>query len=151
MVVICFQNCIFEISKTVEKRKKIAKVMLWFAFKIVSLKYRKQLVETLAALEPVVICFQNCIFEISKTVPTKKGYYKSLLWFAFKIVSLKYRKQSTLYTRQGCPVVICFQNCIFEISKTVERIKIGLTHMLWFAFKIVSLKYRKQYHQRKRH
>ena len=66
-VVICFQISIFELQKTARYlyRKDIMK--LWFAFKLVSLSYRRQLTMKKNALGLVVICFQISIFELQKT------------------------------------------------------------------------------------
>ena len=195
-VVICFQNCIFDISKTTLNVSEVQGKRLWFAFKIVSLTYRKQLVRKFLCLSlgcdllsklylwhiennkaenvrkaiEVVICFQNCIFDISKTTRYRSYSTHLLLWFAFKIVSLTYRKQQSgecPQSNRGCDllsklylwhiennakpflllmlvVVICFQNCIFDISKTTRTFSLIALPSLWFAFKIVSLTYRKQ-------
>ena len=115
---ICFQNCIFEISETPYVKNKVLEGI-------------------------VVICFQNCIFEISETPLGDWVVRHHALWFAFKIVSLKYRKHRNPFSRGFTGVVICFQNCIFEISETPKAFKVSDFYLLWFAFKIVSLKYRK--------
>ena len=93
------------------------------------------------------------------------------LWFAWKIVLLQYRKQHTyqwLVPKLGCDlleksyfcsianntisarnlllaVVICLKNRTFAVSQTT-CCQIFLLHlMLWFAWKIVLLQYRKQH------
>ena len=118
-VVICFQICIFDVSETMVDSRDVSGVMLWFAFKFVSLTYRKQysgnywhigvccdLLSNLYLWRiennyyrifyytvAVVICFQICIFDVSKTIARLKGWELLKLWFAFKFVSLTYRKQ----------------------------------------------------------
>ena len=118
-------------------------MLLWIAFKIVSLKYRKHRLKNCGLPVYVVNCFQNCIFEISETSHLKKHIQYLTLWIAFKIVSLKYRKHRYLTLSTSFAVVNCFQNCIFEISETSCLFIIHITIKLWIAFKIVSLKYRK--------
>ena len=100
------------------------------------------------------------------------SFYKDgfLLWFVFKILSLTYQKQllekehvrdlgcdllSKFYLwhirnsesgsfNLGFPVVICFQNFIFDISETAVVAMYHSVPKLWFAFKILSLTYQKQ-------
>ena len=119
---------------------------------------------------PVVICFQISIFESLKTASSKKSYYKYVLWFAFKLVSLSRWKQRIVeQNRQSLSlwfafklvslsrwkqreldkvwwihVVICFQISIFESLKTAIRWRAGCLYQLWFAFKLVSLSRWKQ-------
>ena len=169
-VVICFQNCIFDISETTTSASKPNRKLLWFAFKIVSLTYRKQPIMLIISLQHccdllsklylwhignnkndgrtptlvVVICFQNCIFDISETTWGWRRVQSTWLWFAFKIVSLTYRKQLARELPSLAMVVICFQNCIFDISETTMGLILQQSISLWFAFKIVSLTYRKQ-------
>ena len=117
---------------------------MWIAFKIVSLTYQKQRSQEGKRRRLVVNCFQNCIFDLSKTAIAPATAIFSKLWIAFKIVSLTYQKQldislmriadrcellSKLYlwliknsqikfNYYGILVVNCFQNCIFDLSKT---------------------------------
>ena len=66
------------------------------------------------------------------------------LWFAFKLVSLNHWKQLKLKRELYMCVVICFQISIFEpLETTLTRLD-AFTLMLWFAFKLVSLNHWKQ-------
>jgi len=174
----------------------VSYLLLWFAYKTVSLTYRTQryhflkcrtcccdlltklylwhighnLGDDLQGEVGVVICLQNCIFDISDTTITEKYSKAIALWFAYKTVSLTYRTQQKIkYTKrqQRCDlltklylwhighnwkiwywlfafVVICLQNCIFDISDTTEQYARRCVQPLWFAYKTVSLTYRTQ-------
>ena len=95
-----------------------------------------------------MICFQISIFEPLKTVSSILLQIKSVLWFAFKLVSLNHWKQSPKYAPETVAVVICFQISIFEPLKTVRSGKGIKEPMLWFAFKLVSLNHWKQCHHK---
>ena len=121
-VVICFQISIFEPLKTTIPSRRRSSAELWFAFKLVSLNHWKQRTDRGGTPSGVVICFQISIFEPLKTTVSPQRYTLSLLWFAFKLVSLNHWKQ-----RRWCQcfepgVVICFQISIFEPLKTTECI-----------------------------
>ena len=92
-VVICFQISIFEPLETTPDPEGTRALMLWFAFKLVSLNHWKQLCTTSPLSAKVVICFQISIFEPLET--THILYFSSVkrLWFAFKLVSLNHWKQ----------------------------------------------------------
>ena len=117
-VVICFHFSIFEVSETSDNLMLSLFWLLWFAFILVSLKYRKHQGGNLPSISTVVICFHFSIFEVSET------------------------------SKSSCPisaglVVICFHFSIFEVSETSRHCKIPSCLKLWFAFILVSLKYRK--------
>ena len=193
LVVICFQNCIFDLLHTSYLLAFYAPSLLWFAFKIVSLTYfihqwysclkNKSSCDLLSKLYLwltsyimwgvfvyvflVVICFQNCIFDLLHTSTLSGCISLHLLWFAFKIVSLTYFIHHLIICKlrlTSCDllsklylwltsyirlfvfyfahfVVICFQNCIFDLLHTSTKSKDYQFLKLWFAFKIVSLTY----------
>ena len=141
---ICFHFSIFEVSETSQLTKRIIYYLLWFAFILVSLKYRKHLTPLVVWPVQVVICFHFSIFEVSETSRSVKIITCIKLWFAFILVSLKYRKHqvglldivitgcdllSCYYlwsignigqSKKECLylVVICFHFSIFEVSET---------------------------------
>ena len=118
----------------------------------------------------VVICLKNRTFAVSQTTKAHEKYRETLLWFAWKIVLLQYRKQrrfalssringcdlleksyfcsiannKTKRACWRCRVVICLKNRTFAVSQTTGNCKTLLTALLWFAWKIVLLQYRKQ-------
>ena len=143
-VVICFQISIFEPLKTAIFIFILFAFMLWFAFKLVSLNHWKQQQQDISHNFLVVICFQISIFEPLKTAERLKQEGLTLLWFAFKLVSLNHWKQPDYFKRCHAAVVICFQISIFEPLKTAERLARASAHQLWFAFKLVSLNHWKQ-------
>ena len=98
----------------------IIKLLLWFAFKLVSLNHWKQLAFTGHRTIRVVICFQISIFEPLKTALFKQLILCYKLWFAFKLVSLNHWKQPTRKKYVTKCVVICFQISIFEPLKTAN-------------------------------
>ena len=164
---------------------------MWFAFRIVSLTWLLQLLASFsfsamgcdllselylwldyysfelvnAVTFDVVICFQNCIFDLIITARWRRRPYKRQLWFAFRIVSLTWLLQPRLRNWMVCircdllselylwldyyscrlklsinaRVVICFQNCIFDLIITAGNPWIPIELWLWFAFRIVSL------------
>ena len=118
MVVICLKNRTFAVSQTTSFGSKLPTMPLWFAWKIVLLQYRKQRLNLGQEETSVVICLKNRTFAVSQTTLVKvmflsmrcdlleKSYFCSiannrqhgflferLLWFAWKIVLLQYRKQ----------------------------------------------------------
>ena len=145
-------------------------IMLWIAFKFVSLHYATQLIFYLLSLTYVVNCFQICIFALCNTTLRKFDANRIQLWIAFKFVSLHYATQqkpliedyniccellSNLYlcTMQHnllkvnvCffTVVNCFQICIFALCNTTCLPSTMLSIVLWIAFKFVSLHYATQ-------
>ena len=92
----------------------------------------------------VVICLKNRTFAVSQTTPIIACYIEVVLWFAWKIVLLQYRKQPNfakrLFTNScdlleksyfcsiannasltavlGTSVVICLKNRTFAVSQT---------------------------------
>ena len=147
---------------------------LWFAWKLVLLQYRKQLAIFLNQIfrrcdllensyfcsiannlprigslhVGVVICLKTRTFAVSQTTLQEKLLSFFLLWFAWKLVLLQYRKQpSTVeeFIIQGCDllensyfcsiannigqwqyssnwVVICLKTRTFAVSQTTHRI-----------------------------
>ena len=146
----------------------------------------------------VVICLKNRTFAVSQTTVKRKdrqqcscdllekSYFCSIannspkldglahvLWFAWKIVLLQYRKQLYPHNMDGLPscdlleksyfcsiannlflcpypnalVVICLKNRTFAVSQTTDPTNAVSSISLWFAWKIVLLQYRKQQSQ----
>ena len=140
---ICFHFSIFEVSETSVTLVIFYFAMLWFAFILVSLKYRKHRKFPYLHRKSVVICFHFSIFEVSETSVTLVIFYFAMLWFAFILVSLKYRKHRKFPYLHRKSVVICFHFSIFEVSETSTTLQTATQCWLWFAFILVSLKYRK--------
>ena len=143
---------------------------LWFAWKLVLLQYRKQL--GTAAIYHFRSCdlLENSYFcSIANNVLIGKRLWV-LLWFAWKLVLLQYRKQRKrvlIVTPSSCDllensyfcsianniwrsstkrkcVVICLKTRTFAVSQTTPRRNLELRNVLWFAWKLVLLQYRKQ-------
>ena len=144
-VVICFQISIFEPLETTAAKKIELIVRLWFAFKLVSLNHWKQPVYDYVRMMFVVICFQISIFEPLETTIGSVEWWEKQLWFAFKLVSLNHWKQLLFCVCVLSEVVICFQISIFEPLETTSRSFNSGSHLLWFAFKLVSLNHWKQH------
>ena len=169
-VVICLKNRTFAVYKTTNPGKELTGKGLWFAWKIVPLRYTKQPsryctdpVERCDLLEKSYLCgIQN----------NRLGTHKVLnrLWFAWKIVPLRYTKQLPrlqLNVKDSCDlleksylcgiqnnsianasatflVVICLKNRTFAVYKTTTGSDWSHVLLLWFAWKIVPLRYTKQ-------
>ena len=119
IVVICLKNRTFAVSQTTKIGKPEYKFVLWFAWKIVLLQYRKQQVLAMNMQSNVVICLKNRTFAVSQTTTPVPSW-------------------------MGNPVVICLKNRTFAVSQTTTRSRTALSSALWFAWKIVLLQYRKQ-------
>ena len=144
--------------------------MLWFAWKIVLLQYRKQHAPSPDGRKPccdlleksyfcsiannhhnlrqiermVVICLKNRTFAVSQTTHGACHPQTYQLWFAWKIVLLQYRKQLYKKDYNDNRVVICLKNRTFAVSQTTPSLYKRTIERLWFAWKIVLLQYRKQ-------
>ena len=144
IVVICLKNRTFAVYKTTSSGETITSASLWFAWKIVPLRYTKQPKAATHAnkarcdlLEKSYLCgIQNNFFEVCLKVLK--------LWFAWKIVPLRYTKQqyvSSSLISVSCDlleksylcgiqnnlctwyyaiaaVVICLKNRTFAVYKT---------------------------------
>ena len=196
-VVICLKNRTFAVSQTTQSINPFSSLGLWFAWKIVLLQYRKQRSAPLDRISVgcdlleksyfcsianntssdmmyqaiVVICLKNRTFAVSQTTSVFPHCCHPLLWFAWKIVLLQYRKQQAAIQalqQIGCDlleksyfcsianncsllpitarwVVICLKNRTFAVSQTTGwQVNTGKAR-LWFAWKIVLLQYRKQH------
>ena len=143
--------------------------MLWFAWKIVLLQYRKQLSQGDWCDVLVVICLKNRTFAVSQTTVfilpfailgcdlLEKSYFCSIannklyipehlksLWFAWKIVLLQYRKQPSVLKSLaliGCDLLEKSYFCSIANNCMQQQ---NTRQRLWFAWKIVLLQYRKQ-------
>ena len=119
-------------------------MLLWFAFKLVSLNHWKQPKVRAKVSSIVVICFQISIFEPLETTEGANVWDGKELWFAFKLVSLNHWKQLYSDKKHTVSVVICFQISIFEPLETTCKRTTRRPTKLWFAFKLVSLNHWKQ-------
>ena len=117
-----------------------------------------------------MICLKNRTFAVSQTTEELINRAHRELWFAWKIVLLQYRKQRRarehlqelccdlleksyfcsiannlmLIGSSNFQVVICLKNRTFAVSQTTMDLPDLSAIMLWFAWKIVLLQYRKQ-------
>ena len=140
-VVIRFQICIFDILNTARQYlvlsrfrcDSLSNLYLWH------IKYS---VQTLSPeLFPVVIRFQICIFDILNTAQLEAAAEElscdSLSNLYLWHIKYSFAPVGTLSTA----VVIRFQICIFDILNTATCLGRRKNHLLWFAFKFVSLTY----------
>ena len=95
-VVICLQISIFELLNTTWICAYWMYLLLWFAYKLVSLNYWIQLILISWNFWIVVICLQISIFELLNTTFFIHTLYIGGLWFAYKLVSLNYWIQPDL-------------------------------------------------------
>ena len=168
---ICLKNRTFAVSQTTNIGAGKLYIRLWFAWKIVLLQYRKQpaapsihfclrcdlleksyfcsIANNIDAWRgqqgAVVICLKNRTFAVSQTTYLFDYSILYMLWFAWKIVLLQYRKQPIGFSSSCVLVVICLKNRTFAVSQTTALRQLPHTGGLWFAWKIVLLQYRKQH------
>ena len=92
----------------------------------------------------VVICLKTRTFAVSQTTLDWTFALPVELWFAWKLVLLQYRKQLStrveLY-RLGCDLL---ENSYFCSIANNSPLHMFIHLMLWFAWKLVLLQYRKQ-------
>ena len=170
VVVICLKNRTFAVSQTANYALWQGRFKLWFAWKIVLLQYRKQQTSIMVYLSPgcdlleksyfcsiansngvifendltVVICLKNRTFAVSQTAEEQDKIEQALLWFAWKIVLLQYRKQLCIvnaHVKFRCDLLEKSYFCSIANSGHKDA---RAENKLWFAWKIVLLQYRKQ-------
>ena len=172
---ICLKNRTFAVSQTTKWPVEPSGCRLWFAWKIVLLQYRKQqrpqrhcqgngcdLLEksyfcSIAnnVAYPVwisylvVICLKNRTFAVSQTTPSTAEKSDAKLWFAWKIVLLQYRKQHTLVDVVSAICCDLLEKSYFCSIANNWKLYVPDGSVLWFAWKIVLLQYRKQRSTRK--
>ena len=144
MVVNCFQICIFVSDDTAASLARLTALSLWIAFKFVSLyrmtqrsPHQEQALRSCELLsnlylcigwhscsdmseltQPVVNCFQICIFVSDDTAALSTDGLVQQLWIAFKFVSLYRMTQQIIKKIMAKNVVNCFQICIFVSDDT---------------------------------
>ena len=143
-VVICLKNRTFAVSQTTFSGTPVASTSLWFAWKIVLLQYRKQHIVNVTLGDGVVICLKNRTFAVSQTTNCFLFQLENQLWFAWKIVLLQYRKQ--LNNSHNAPSWSCdlLEKSYFCSIANNRMFRTQAYSLLWFAWKIVLLQYRKQ-------
>ena len=144
--------------------------MLWFAWKLVLLQYRKQpwrahqryrsscdllensyfcsIANNLKSMSlfpmTVVICLKTRTFAVSQTTPR----IGSLHVGSCDLLENSYFCSIANNAVLPCPpyevVVICLKTRTFAVSQTTLIGRVGLREKLWFAWKLVLLQYRKQ-------
>ena len=170
IVVICLKNRTFAVSQTTAVLYSEYRGWLWFAWKIVLLQYRKQLLgnqigKSLSCdlLEKsyfcsianncpsfwlktcvVVICLKNRTFAVSQTTKTKKYEHLPRCDLLEKSYFCSIANNVPRGKREEFIVVICLKNRTFAVSQTTLLMGFLYKVWLWFAWKIVLLQYRKQ-------
>ena len=146
-VVICLKISIFVVSNTTKDKKIKYTDTLWFAWKFLSLWYQTQptsicyrtrhrcdLLENFylcgikhnsirfeEVARCVVICLKISIFVVSNTTVSHLHRQNTLLWFAWKFLSLWYQTQLPLWKPSARTVVICLKISIFVVSNTTTN------------------------------
>ena len=143
-VVICLKNRTFAVSQTTVPQSKFVVQGCDLLEKSYFCSIANNLVSTALTWVRVVICLKNRTFAVSQTTVVFKLSQLFVLWFAWKIVLLQYRKQRISYWAGSVYVVICLKNRTFAVSQTTQWFRPAIRSELWFAWKIVLLQYRKQ-------
>ena len=141
---ICLKTRTFAVSQTTVCLYFPNTILLWFAWKLVLLQYRKQLTNV-ASTDG----FSCDLLENSYFCSIANNYFLKIkrqfaLWFAWKLVLLQYRKQrqSPLSSPSNCCDLL--ENSYFcSIANNRQMLTIWRSE-LWFAWKLVLLQYRKQ-------
>ena len=166
----CFQIIIFVTSETTNVATAWIKARceLLSNYYLCDVRNNRSLITP--TLAPVVNCFQIIIFVTSETTCRDTTSNGDELWIAFKLLSLWRQKQQLQvggYFGPCCEllsnyylcdvrnnlhhcavdlffVVNCFQIIIFVTSETTNAWKFRQRHLLWIAFKLLSLWRQKQ-------
>ena len=91
-----------------------------------------------------MICLKNRTFAVSQTTELAVRNEKELLWFAWKIVLLQYRKQQQKSDNRSCLCCDLLEKSYFCSIANNSTWTCNAFCQLWFAWKIVLLQYRKQ-------
>ena len=140
----CFQISIFAVANTTNRCSLFQVGKLWIAFKLVSLQLQTQRVYSKCSQKSVVNCFQISIFAVANTTIAFFSFSYSMLWIAFKLVSLQLQTQRVKLRGGLFRVVNCFQISIFAVANTTTETKQPDECQLWIAFKLVSLQLQTQ-------
>ena len=117
-VVNCFQISIFAVANTTSSSLIFFSILLWIAFKLVSLQLQTQHYLMRVFRHGVVNCFQISIFAVANTTARHEHCSSLLLWIAFKLVSLQLQTQQQECRQILGLVVNCFQISIFAVANT---------------------------------
>ena len=142
---ICLKNRTFAVSQTTTLFQIVAFRELWFAWKIVLLQYRKQLTFVVIVLIHVVICLKNRTFAVSQTTRLTFNSARNSCDLLEKSYFCSIANNTLWIGLLTCTVVICLKNRTFAVSQTTRPRLCSHTFLLWFAWKIVLLQYRKQH------
>ena len=108
VVVNCFQISIFVPLRTANNSCRCSYFPLWIAFKLVSLFHYEQQAVLHQFQDSVVNCFQISIFVPLRTANNIANTFKTMLWIAFKLVSLFHYEQlfrDILLRYTGCELL----------------------------------------------
>jgi len=144
-VVICLKTRTFAVSQTTPSSVAPLTPLLWFAWKLVHLQYRKQRRNFQPLQSCVVICLKTRTFAVSQTTQNlrwKRGVRCDLLENSY-ICSIANNVRP--FYPNGDYVVICLKTRTFAVSQTTRRSVSVTEFQLWFAWKLVHLQYRKQH------
>ena len=144
LVVICSKISTFAVSSTTLWVSKKPLPLLWFAQKLVPLRYHQQPLQVHWMQQYVVICSKISTFAVSSTTGKEEVSHTSLLWFAQKLVPLRYHQQHATSHTLSISVVICSKISTFAVSSTTKPCVPGWMLLLWFAQKLVPLRYHQQ-------
>ena len=170
-VVICLKTRTLAVSQTTPVATRAPVVALWFAWKLVHLKYRKQhilgylnsnsgcdLLEnsyfcsianntsliSMLSLH-VVICLKTRTFAVSQTTGNKISITSSSCDLLENSYFCSIANNLVICSFSTGLVVICLKTRTFAVSQTTASFAPASVHRLWFAWKLVLLQYRKQH------
>ena len=144
LVVICSKISTFAVSSTTSIFYCNIFNQLWFAQKLVPLRYHQQQGGRSYMSDIVVICSKISTFAVSSTTHRRQPLFEVGLWFAQKLVPLRYHQQLQRYNAFCYPVVICSKISTFAVSSTTALYNGIWWCWLWFAQKLVPLRYHQQ-------
>ena len=146
---ICLKNRTFAVSQTTIASPFSRSRVLWFAWKIVLLQYRKQHASCMHWMRRVVICLKNRTFAVSQTTIVNEDDGNKCCDLLEKSYFCSIANNNPSTTFASTTVVICLKNRTFAVSQTTWFHTLRRRIELWFAWKIVLLQYRKQHYDSK--
>ena len=146
IVVICLKISIFVVSNTTDALAELIHILLWFAWKFLSLWYQTQPQIHQSHIAMGCDLLENFYLCGIKHNEQRQSHLNTWLWFAWKFLSLWYQTQLFVCCFAfmiGCDLLENFYLCGIKHNPKQEK---KLTKQLWFAWKFLSLWYQTQHH-----
>ena len=145
LVVICLKNRTFAVSQTTSTDRITCRVGCDLLEKSYFCSIANNGQPCILVVDVVVICLKNRTFAVSQTTNINYTIAHACCDLLEKSYFCSIANNRTPHLRTYPIVVICLKNRTFAVSQTTEWSEMVSKPLLWFAWKIVLLQYRKQH------